>query len=185
MLIKTKAWNVAHNSDETAFTVWNRDPQKAADFGVGMSYWSTAPGFEAHHICDQFDFSSLPSPATFVDMGGSVGDACIEIAFRYATIQCIVQDLPSTIDGIPHDKIPSQIKDRIRFMKHDFFKEQPVHGAEIYHFRAVLHDWPDESCVMILRNLIPALKKGSIILVSDTVMPRFGDVSMAELRRLR
>lgn len=70
-------------------------------------------------------------------------------------------------------------------MKHDFFKEQPVHGAEIYHFRAVLHDWPDESCVMILRNLIPALKKGSIILVSDTVMPRFGDVSMAELRRLR
>lgn len=39
----------------------------------------------------------------------------------------------------------------------------------------VLHDWPDDLVIQILRNLRPALKKGySKILICEIVMPRTG-----------
>jgi hypothetical protein len=39
--------------------------------------------------------------------------------------------------------------------------------------------------VEILRKLIPALKKGTRILVTDTCLPQFSETSMMEERRLR
>ena len=171
--------------NESAFSYWDKHPEIAASFVTGMSYWNTAPGFEAHQILNHFDFSSLPSGARFVDVGGSLGHTCIEVARRHSHISTIVQDLPATIDNVPSDIVPAAIRGRVQFMKHDMFKPQPVHGADIYYFRAVLHDWSDASCVEILQNLIPALKPGARILVMDTCLPRFGEVSMMEERRLR
>lgn len=41
-------------------------------------------------------------------------------------------------------------------MATDFLEtEQPVKDADVYFMRAVLHNWPDEYCVRILRNLLP------------------------------
>lgn len=52
-------------------------------------------------------------------------------------------------------------------MPHDLFDEQPVKNADIYYFRNVFHNWPDQQCHDILRNLIPALKPGAHILIDD------------------
>lgn len=60
---------------------------------------------------------------------------------------------------------------RVRFMEHDFFTPQPVKGADAYFFRLIFHDWPDQECVEILRNLVPALKNGASILICDIVLP--------------
>lgn len=56
-------------------------------------------------------------------------------------------------------------------MEHDFFKPQPVKDADAYFFRLVFHDWPDQECTEILRNLVPALKNGASILICDSVLP--------------
>ena len=37
-----------------------------------------------------------------------------------------------------------------------------------------MHDWPDDKCVAILKNLIPALGPDSRILVDDKVLPNRG-----------
>ncbi|KAF2704101.1 NAD(P)-binding protein [Pleomassaria siparia CBS 279.74] len=60
------AWSLSQGIDESASSHWNKHPEIAAPFVAGMSYWNTAPGFEAYQILNQFDFSQLPSEAVFV-----------------------------------------------------------------------------------------------------------------------
>lgn len=48
-----------------------------------------------------------------------------------------------------------------------FLTPQPVHGADVYLLRWVMHDWSDKYCVKILQALVPALKKGARVLVND------------------
>ena len=37
--------------------------------------------------------------------------------------------------------------------------------------RGVLHDFPDDTCRLILQNIIPAMSKESAILIDDMVLP--------------
>lgn len=60
-------------------------------------------------------------------------------------------------------------------MAYNFMEPQPVVGADVYFFRWIFHNWSDKYCVKILKNLIPALKEGSKIVVSDAVLPVPGE----------
>ena len=44
-------------------------------------------------------------------------------------------------------------------------------GAKYYYLRYILHDWPDEKCREILRNIIPAMGPDSVILIDEMVLP--------------
>jgi demethylsterigmatocystin 6-O-methyltransferase len=43
--------------------------------------------------------------------------------------------------------------------------------TKFYYLRQVLHDWPDAKCQEILKNIIPAMGKESVILIDDIVLP--------------
>jgi len=43
--------------------------------------------------------------------------------------------------------------------------------AKFYYLRNILHDWPDEKAVIILKNIIPAMGPDSRILIDDMVLP--------------
>ena len=68
------------------------------------------------------------------------------------------------------DKDP-QLKGRITWLEHDLFKPQDV-VADAYFFRHILHDWSDENCIKMIKALVPALKDGARILISEGVMPK-------------
>lgn len=59
---------------------------------------------------------------------------------------------------------------RIQFVEHDFFTPQPVKDGDIYLLRMVLHDWPDDKAVDILRLVAEAMKEGSRIVIMDMVL---------------
>lgn len=44
-------------------------------------------------------------------------------------------------------------------------------GAKFYYLRAVLHDWPDDKCREILKNIIPAMGPDSVILLDEMILP--------------
>ena len=67
--------------------------------------------------------------------------------------------------------LPSSLVERVRFDAHDIFTVNPVAGAAVYYLRHVLHDWPDSHAVKILKALVPALRTGARVLVSDSVIP--------------
>jgi 6-hydroxytryprostatin B O-methyltransferase len=64
----------------------------------------------------------------------------------------------------------SSLRSRITFEQHNFFKEQPV-IADGYIFRHILHDWNDADSVAILRALLPALRPGAKVFISEGILP--------------
>jgi len=87
-------------------------------------------------------------------------------ASNYPGIHLVVQELQEVV-AMSKEEPELDVK----FMVHDFFKEQPVRDADVYLLRWILHNWRDKHCIQILRALIPALKTGARVLVMDFVMP--------------
>jgi 6-hydroxytryprostatin B O-methyltransferase len=107
--------------------------------------------------------------------GGSIGHVSLEIAKANPNLTLIVQDFAALKPQFDVT-IPSDFKNRISFQAHDIFTLQPIKGASVYLFKHILHNWPDGKCIEILRNVVPAMEKGSKIVVMEGVMPEIGEV---------
>lgn len=59
-----------------------------------MSFFTTGDGYSLRHLTDGFDWDTLGSAATVVDLGGSHGDAAFALARKYPGFHLIVQELP-------------------------------------------------------------------------------------------
>jgi hypothetical protein len=88
----------------------------------------------------------------------------------------VVQDFADAITA-GEAMLPPSLASRITFQEHNIFEPNPVKHADAYYLRHILHDWPDKQAIMIIRALIPALKDGSLILISDSVIPPPGQLS--------
>ncbi|KAI0383175.1 putative O-methyltransferase [Hypomontagnella monticulosa] len=130
------------------------------------------------HLYD-FPWKELGS-GLVVDVGGGVGSFDLQLARLYPELRFIVQDQAvMTEQGISmwQKEFPEALDSgRMQFVTHDFFKPNPVKGADIYWMRHVLHDWKDEDCVQILLNTAEAMGPNSRLLVADiTLTETLGD----------
>ncbi|PQE10357.1 hypothetical protein CJF32_00000898 [Rutstroemia sp. NJR-2017a WRK4] len=156
---------IANNTNQRMFQFFEDHPDRMRRFKAAMSFLQTFPGLENSYVLTGFDWASL-GKATVVDVGGSHGLVSIDIAKAFPNLRFIVQDLPKVVeDG--RTKVPVELADRVTFMAHDFFDEQPVRDADVYYFRWIFHDWSDKYAVMILKALVPALKPGARIVLSE------------------
>lgn len=123
----------------------------------------------------------LPRGATVVDVGGSRGHFARDLGGMNPSFRIVVQDLPRVVEGLERE-FGSGGGDgggggNVTYQAHDFFHEQPVVGADVYFLRHVMHNHPDAECVAILRALLPALRKGGRVLVSEYVVPPYEDLA--------
>lgn len=81
----------------------------------------------------------------------------------------VVQDLPDVVAEGQED-LPADMKGKIQFQAHDFWKPQPVQDVNIFLLRMILRDHPDHLAVTILKNLIPAMENGAKLIVQDGVV---------------
>lgn len=122
---------------------------------------------------DWLDVVPMPVDAgkepVFVDVGGGMGHQCARLTAKLPALQgrVVLQDRPETISIAP--AIPG-----VQAMGHDFFKDQTVKGSKYYYLRTVLHDWEDPEAITILRNLVPAMRPDSKILIDEMVLPNTG-----------
>lgn len=92
------------------------------------------------------------------------------LAEAYPQLKFVVQDYEHTVEG-GKKGLPAHLQSRIDFSAHDFFTPQPV-SADLYFLRHICHDWAAHNAVKILKNLLPALKPTSrIILCELVIMP--------------
>ncbi|KIY00481.1 uncharacterized protein Z520_04166 [Fonsecaea multimorphosa CBS 102226] len=142
-------------------------------------------GHDRKYTIQGFNWEGL-GEATVVDVGGSSGFISMSLAERFPALHFVVQDLPEVEDAF-NALIPTSLKSRVTFQRHDFMTPQPLHNADVFLLRHVLHDWSDAIAIKILRNLINGLggtmKNGARIIVSDNVMPPVG-VSPPPIERL-
>ena len=160
-----KGFSLANNTDKPMFEFFEEHPDRMNGFKDAMSFLQNAPGLENSHVINGFDWASL-GHGLVVDVGGSHGLVSQDLAKAFSSLRFMVQDLPQVIDDAK-TKVPPEIADRVTFMAHDMFTEQPIKDADVYYLRWILHDWSDKYCVKIMRALIPALKSGARIVISE------------------
>ncbi|KAJ6014396.1 hypothetical protein N7540_008987 [Penicillium herquei] len=110
-----------------------------------------------------------PEQALFVDVGGGIGHQCIALRERLPASKnkVILQDLDVVVaQAIKHEGV--------EVMAHDFLQPQPIKGSRFYYMRNIMHDYPEEKAVIILKNLISAFGPDSVILIDDMVLPGSG-----------
>ena len=145
---------------------------------------STAKPHTLASLAKNFDWAGLPPNSTVVDVGGSMGHVSVYLARQFPHLQFIVQDRDEVVVGA-EATLPLEVRDRVRFMAHDMFLQQPVQDADVYLFRHVFHDWSDKYCVRILKALIPALKKGAKIVVQECIVAPPGTMNLVQERFIR
>ena len=180
--------NLAEGTSAPFFQTLASKPDRARRFASAMSIMQSAPGWDPSAALSGFDWGSLSLPrsdkgGTVVDVGGSDGTFGRALCRQHPSLKVIVQDLPSVIQSALAN--PKQDCDSLILQEHDFFTEQPVHGADAYVLRMVLHDWPDAAATKILRQLAPALKPGARILINDHCVPPADSMSLLQKRLVR
>ncbi|KAJ5116678.1 O-methyltransferase family 2 [Penicillium angulare] len=141
-----------------------------AGYGLGRLRWfdpSVYPVTE--RLIDGADTD--PDAAFLVDIGGNVGHDLARFRNAYPALpgKLILQDLPMMIDQV------TDLDPEIVCMKHDFHNEQPVKGARAYYLHSTLHNWPDDTCTIILTQIKGAMKPGySKLLINEYVVPKVG-----------
>lgn len=106
----------------------------------------------------------------------------IELAKAFPQLQFVVQDF-ATLESF-HSGVPDGLKPRIRFQAQDILQPNACHGADVYLLRSILHDWSDKYAVLILKNLVPALKDGARVLIADFISPESSTSGPTWLERL-
>ena len=113
------------------------------------------------------------SDVLLVDVGGGLGDDLEELRAKCPALaerRLVLQELPEVVRKVPPEK-----RHAFEPMAHDFFKPQPVAGAAAYYMHSCLHDWDDAAVVRILRQFVPAMRRGvSRVLVHENVVPETG-----------
>ena len=172
---------LANDTSLSMFEFFSCNPSRAQLFATVMGLASSA-SLEA--LATLFDWSSLPPNSKVVDLAGSRGHVSAHLAKLHPHLRFIVQDLPEVIKGAEKD-IPVEAKGRVEFRVHDMFSKQPLKDVNVFLLRFVLHDWSDENCVTILKNLIPSLKAGAKIVLQEHLLPDPGTMSPTQERNMR
>lgn len=114
---------------EPMWVTFGKDPERAKRFGSAMQSLTGGEGYEVQYAIDNYDWKAIDDrKGTFVDVGGSHGFVCIDLANNFKNMKFVVQDTPKMISSAP--KPAGDVAERIEFMVHDFHKEQPVKGAD-------------------------------------------------------
>lgn len=133
------AYNLAHHTKLPMFEHIAQYESRSQRQAQLMRTLGQTPGHELKHTVSGYDWNSVEG--VVVDVGGSTGETAIALARAHPHLRIIVEDLPHIVaEG--EKNLPPELKDRIRFLGHNFFEPQPevVLRAEKYLLRMVLHD---------------------------------------------
>ncbi|KAF9267190.1 S-adenosyl-L-methionine-dependent methyltransferase [Marasmius fiardii PR-910] len=166
-----------NNTEDGMFSYLMKNPDMMSNFNDFMAgSLETRPNWFDTFPADEIVLNgakSDPESNLLVDVGGGEGHdlAAFGEAFPHAHGKIILQDLPPVIANIKE----GTLSDCITCQPHDFFTQNPVKGARAYYFRNIFHDWPDHSCVEIMKQTAASMEKGySKMIIFEWILPAKG-----------
>ncbi|KAF4219055.1 hypothetical protein CNMCM5878_003910 [Aspergillus fumigatiaffinis] len=163
-------WSLANGTDRPIYRALAEMPERAKRFSDAMTWRAKSPGYSPEHLIAVFPWPSDCEGFTVVDVGGGLGHVSRTLAAHAPKARFIVQDMDTVVTQANSLGMP---QGQVCFQSHDFFKTQPVQGADVYLLRWILHNWSDKYAAKILRALIPAMKVGSKVVINDRVVPDY------------
>jgi hypothetical protein len=110
---------------------------------------------------------------TVVDVGGSFGSLVRLLLARQPAARGIVFDRPEVAAEAVRRWADSEDAGRLKAIGGSFFESVPQ-GGDLYLLKQILHDWQDEECLTILRNVRAAMPPQARIAVVEMVLPDDG-----------
>ncbi|GFQ05226.1 trans-resveratrol di-o-methyltransferase [Phtheirospermum japonicum] len=97
-----------------------------------------------------------------VDVGGGTGSMAKAIVDAFPALKCSVLDLPHVVAGLEEGN------ENLSFVGGDMFESIPP--ADAVFMKCILHDWPGEDCIKILKKCKEAIPKGGKVIIVDMVV---------------
>ncbi len=153
----------AHLSGTAGFAHLERDPEAAGIFNQAMVDLTR---LAAADIVRAYDFSGQ----RVMDVGGGYGELLAQILNQYPTARGVLFDMPHAIGKARDHMAARALTGRCEFVSGDFFASVPA-VADIYVMKTVIHDWPDDQALAILRSCRQAMTPGCRLLIIERLMP--------------
>jgi SAM-dependent methyltransferase len=139
-------------------------PEEASHFNDTMIGFH---GAEPPAVAEAYDFSDA---GTVVDVGGGTGNMLATILERHPEPEGVLFELPRVAREAPPLLEERGVADRVTCEEGSFFEEVPA-GGDLYILSHILHDWPRDRCLTILRNCREAMGPDGRLLVVEMVLP--------------
>jgi C-methyltransferase len=114
-----------------------------------------------------YDFSAY---STIVDVGGGHGPLLAAILSAAPNSQGVLYDLSTVVSSASELLCANDVAERMYIEAGSFFDSVPS-GGDAYVLKNIIHDWPDEKAVQILRNVRTAAGPHATVLLIELVIP--------------
>jgi hypothetical protein len=144
------------------FQFFEQHPEEGQLFQQSMSDLSTIDG---PAVADAYSFGEIHS---IVDVGGGHGLLLATILARNPHLKGTLYDMPHVVAGAKDGPL-KPVMERCTLASGDMFSSVPA-GADAYIMKHIIHDWPDEACIKILKACRKGVNSGGKLLVVDNVI---------------
>lgn len=172
--VRTGESSFEHAFGKPAFEWFEENPVERSILDQGQG--SKATGF-AKAVMEAYDFSNFKS---ICDIGGGQGTFLLHLLSVYPNTIGYVADLPGAVVSAEKVISKANIDDRCKAIPYDFFKEAPPE-CDGYFLVNVLHDWDDETCIRILKNITCSMEPDSKLWIVEYVIEPGPGFSVAKL----
>jgi hypothetical protein len=161
------AWDHVHGEPVFPY-LFQTNTELGEIFNRAMTSYSeqSIPG-----VLAAYDFSGA---GTVADIAGGHGRLLAAVLEANPAAKGILFDLPPVLAGAPEMLESHGVRDRVELVEGDFFTQIPV-KADIYMMKHIIHDWYEDNCEKILRNIRANMPDDGRVLIIETVVPE-GDV---------
>jgi len=159
---------------EGVWSYYSRHDEPGSRFDAAMT---EATATFVPQVLEACDYSSIER---LVDVAGGEGELLASVLARYPSMAGVLFDLPPVAQTAYRRMEARGLSPRCTVVGGDMFDSVPA-GADAYQLKWILHDWDDDRCVRILRNIHGAMAPGGKVLAIESVVPAGDDPSFAKL----
>jgi hypothetical protein len=160
--VRTGKQALEHIYGMYVFEFFKQHPEEARVFDDTMTELSTIDG---PAVADAYAFDGIRS---IVDVGGGHGFLLATILARHPEIRGTLYDAVHVVEGARNGPL-KPMTERCTFATGDMFSSIPG-NADAYIMKHIIHDWPDDLCVKILKACRKNVNAGGKLLVVDNVI---------------
>ncbi|OBB95179.1 methyltransferase [Mycobacterium sp. 852002-40037_SCH5390672] len=149
---------------KASFDYFADEPELAELFNQTMTSISE---LTTASVVAAYDFRRYSS---VVDVGGGQGDLLAAILVSAPASRGVLYDLPRVVASarnLLHEHI---VANRVLIKEGSFLDRVPC-GGDAYVLKNIMHDWPDDKAVQILRNVRAAAGPRATVLLVELVIP--------------
>ena len=159
------------------FEFFSQNPAEAQIFDDAMTSLSAIDG---PAVADAYDFEAIHS---IVDVAGGRGLLLATLLERNPHMKGTLYEMPHVLEGAKTGAL-KPLMDRCTLASGDMFSAVPA-GADAYIMKHIIHDWPDEGCIKILKACRQGVNPGGKLLVVDCVIHPGNDFDPAKFQDLQ